>query len=343
MKKLLFATLTKINEELREVTGVAVCEERDLVKEIMDYATTKPHIEAWSKNASDRTNGQSLGNVRAMHTAVAAGKLVKIDFHDDAKSVEVTAKIVDEAEWEKCKEGVYTGFSIGGKYLKKWADPALPGTTRYTGAPTEISLVDLPCVPGASFTMVKGAGIEETIQFKPAEKTDPLSKYGQLKKGMWNIKTLAQILEDLKWCRESSVSEEMFEGDNSAIPGRLGAVMAVLGQILVDMAVEEVEEYSPEKEGEQMDNAEKLAKALELLTEASADLKKAGATHSKDTMEKIQAIHDHTGDMGAEHAGKHDERRLHHPGKDREGGRGRRHEKAPGADRRSEQDHHQPG
>ena len=69
------------------------------------------------------------------------------------------AKIVDDDEWRKVQEGVYTGFSQGGRYVKRWAD-ADSGLTRYTAEPHEISLVDLPCVPDATFDVVKGGVIE---------------------------------------------------------------------------------------------------------------------------------------------------------------------------------------
>jgi hypothetical protein len=59
----------------------------------------------------------------AMHGAVAAGKLVEIAFNDEARQVEICGKVVDDAEWAKVEEGVYTGFSQGGRYLKRWPDP----------------------------------------------------------------------------------------------------------------------------------------------------------------------------------------------------------------------------
>jgi hypothetical protein len=64
----------------------------------------------------------SLGNIRAMHGKVAAGKAIAIDFNDAEKAIDIGTKIVDDNEWQKCLEGVYTGFSIGGDYIKKWKD-----------------------------------------------------------------------------------------------------------------------------------------------------------------------------------------------------------------------------
>jgi hypothetical protein len=53
-----------------------------------------------------------------MHDKIAAGKFTDIRFDDDNdnKLIEGVAKIIDDDEWQKCKEGVNTGFSIGGSY-----------------------------------------------------------------------------------------------------------------------------------------------------------------------------------------------------------------------------------
>lgn len=160
MSKLaLFMPLTKVDLEQRLVTGVVTAEAPDRAGEICDYESTKPFFAAWSQDASDATGGKSLGAVRAMHNRVAAGKLTDIAFDDEGKRIIVAAKIVDDDEWQKVMEGVYTGFSQGGRYVKRWKDDET-GLTRYTADPTEISLVDLPCLPGATFDVVKGETIE---------------------------------------------------------------------------------------------------------------------------------------------------------------------------------------
>ena len=51
---------------------------------IMDYATTKPHYQAWSQEMTKLSDGKSLGNVRAMHGLSGAGRVVSMDFDDDA-------------------------------------------------------------------------------------------------------------------------------------------------------------------------------------------------------------------------------------------------------------------
>ena len=159
----MFLPLAKVDVDQRTVQGVATAEKPDRSGEICDYASSKPYFEAWSAEAHTASGGKSLGAVRAMHGLVAAGKLTSIDFDDDNKCIKVAAKIVDDDEWEKVLEGVYTGFSQGGRYVDKWEDEDT-GLTRYTAEPHEISLVDLPCLPDATFELVR-SGVSELRKF----------------------------------------------------------------------------------------------------------------------------------------------------------------------------------
>ena len=110
----LFAQIAKIDESKHEVWGIATAEVIDKEGEIFDYDSSKPYFKKWSDEIAKATDGKSLGNVREMHAPSAVGKLVAIDFDDDLKQVRVGARIVDSAAWQKCMQGVYTGFSIGG-------------------------------------------------------------------------------------------------------------------------------------------------------------------------------------------------------------------------------------
>ena len=122
----IFVPITKIDAAQRLVYGVVTAEKPDVSGEVCDYASTKPLYQQWSQKFASATDGKSLGNLRAMHGHVAAGKLVEIAFNDEARQVEICGKVVDDAEWQKVEEGVYTGFSQGGRYLKRWPDPDRP-------------------------------------------------------------------------------------------------------------------------------------------------------------------------------------------------------------------------
>ncbi|WP_395664569.1 hypothetical protein [Methylocella sp.] len=167
----MFIPINKVDAARRLVYGLATAEIEDRSGEICDYATTKPLYEKWSQEIERSSGGRSFGNLRAMHGKVAAGKIVEIHFNDDARQIEICAKVVDDAEWAKVAEGVYTGFSQGGAYVARWTDD--DGLTRYTAEPSEISLVDLPCLPQARFELVKTDGTRELRRFRADAKSDP--------------------------------------------------------------------------------------------------------------------------------------------------------------------------
>lgn len=157
----MFIPLQKADAAQRLVYG-HFDETPDRAGEVCDYATAKPAFEAWSAEMQKASGGKSFGNIRGQHSNIAAGKLIEITFDDDLKKVGFCAKIVDDNEWRKVDEGVYTGFSPGGKYAKRWPES---GKTRYTPLVRELSIVDCPCNPNAVFTMVKADGVEEERQF----------------------------------------------------------------------------------------------------------------------------------------------------------------------------------
>jgi hypothetical protein len=167
-----FIPLAKIDEEKRLVIGRAVQEVVDRTNEILDYASAKPAFEKWSKEFEDLSGGLSKGNVRVMHDPKrVAGKLVDLAFKDDEKAIDVVAKVVDDDAWKKVLEGVFTGFSVGGGYGKKWKDPD-SGATRYTPVVTEISLVDNPCIPTARIAELhKASGVVEELRLTGRART----------------------------------------------------------------------------------------------------------------------------------------------------------------------------
>jgi hypothetical protein len=162
-----FVPLTKVDETQRLVYGRITQEMLDKSKEVMDYESSKPNFQKWSDEINANSGGLSKGNVRVMHGLTAAGKLTELDFDDTDKAIDVCAKVVDDAEWNKVVEGVYTGFSVGGSYGKRWTD-TVDGEKikKFTAVPNEVSLVDNPCVPSATFSMLKADGTEEAVAFQ---------------------------------------------------------------------------------------------------------------------------------------------------------------------------------
>lgn len=174
-KARVFVPLMKVDEEQRLVFGKITAQEVDQSGEMMDYETSKPNFESWSQQIEQSSGGLSKGNLRVMHGLSVAGKLTDLAFNDDDQSIEVCAKVVDDKEWEKVTEGCYTGFSVGGKYQKKWKETVDGETiTKFTAVPNEVSLVDNPCVKSATFSLVKADGGVEEHAFSDAVATiDP--------------------------------------------------------------------------------------------------------------------------------------------------------------------------
>jgi hypothetical protein len=166
MDNAMFIPLRKADAAQRLIWG-RIDETPDRAGEVFDYASSKPEFAKWSSAQRAASGGKSCGNLRAMHQPSAAGRLQDIRFDDAAKSIEIVAHVVDDDAWKKVEQGVYTGFSPGGRYLSRWADGDL---MRYTAQPAEISLVDLPCIPSATFTMIKSDGAVEQRGFAPLAK-----------------------------------------------------------------------------------------------------------------------------------------------------------------------------
>lgn len=168
-KARVFVPLTKVDEEQRLVYGTITQEVLDKSGEVMDYESSKPLFEEWSNSIHEASGGLSKGNLRVMHGLTVAGKITDIAFNDDEKSIEVCAKVVDDTQWNMVVEGCYTGFSVGGSYAKRWSDN---GVKKFTAKPNETSLVDNPCVPSATFSLVKADGAEEEVAFKVEHDAD---------------------------------------------------------------------------------------------------------------------------------------------------------------------------
>jgi hypothetical protein len=163
-----FLPITKVDAVNREVYGVLAEEAVDKSKEIFDYTASKPLFQKWNETFSAATSHldqPSVGNVREMHGKSAAGKFIRMEYDDSAKKIMAVAKVVDDAAWNKVSSGVYTGFSIGGDYVKRYDDPTLKGVKRYVANPVEGSLVDNPCMYGATFQMIKSTDQIEIVKF----------------------------------------------------------------------------------------------------------------------------------------------------------------------------------
>jgi hypothetical protein len=279
----LFIPLQKIDQTQHLVFG-RIDETPDRRGEVMDYASSAPLYRAWSDSMQLASGGANFGNVRVMHQPVAAGMLTAIEFDDEAKAIDICAHIVDDEVWQKIELGVFTGFSPGGRFVRKWQDGPFK---RYTGQPEEISLVDRPCIPSATFTMIKADGVTEDVPFQVAEG-------GTSNKGVGGIDQFALLIQSLQCFATSCAAEAATEGDHSPLPSRLKDWMAD--------GVALLKAYVDEETQEAIADLETMIDALPGMAKAAGpdDMQKIGARHSKSDLALIQAIHDHSVGLGAD-------------------------------------------
>lgn len=127
----LYVPLNKVDAEKREVSGYATTEAMDSQGEVVKLDAVERALGDYMKWA----------NIREMHSSSAVG--VTKNAILDEKGLYITAKIVDDQAWAKVTEGVYKGFSIGGRKLLQKGKEILDLML------TEISLVDRPANPEA--------------------------------------------------------------------------------------------------------------------------------------------------------------------------------------------------
>lgn len=164
----LFWKIESADEGRHEVLLTLASEAPDRSGEILDYSSSKPHFIEWVKSQHRDSGGKSYGNVRRMHQMQAVGKLAKVWFDDAAKRVKGIAKVTDPQTWKDIIEGVLTGASIGGRYVKR----GIGGDSRrYTAAPFEVSLVDRSCIPDAAgLEVLRSDGVLEFVKFESSVK-----------------------------------------------------------------------------------------------------------------------------------------------------------------------------
>jgi HK97 family phage prohead protease len=145
----LYAPIAKIDAEEHMVWGYASTEAEDDQGEIVTRAALAGALGDYMKFA----------NIREMHrmSAVGVAEEAAVDEH----GLFVGARIVDAAAWDKVREGVYKGFSIGGKVKSR--DPADRRVITAL-ALSEISLVDRPANPEAVFDCWKSEGGERMAE-----------------------------------------------------------------------------------------------------------------------------------------------------------------------------------
>lgn len=163
----IYGSISKVDENddgTITVHGVASSETKDAAGETVRADAIRGALPDYSKFPA----------LREMHQPSAAGKVLEAEVDDDGVT-HIAALVVDPVAIVKVRTGVYAGFSIGGKVLKR--DPTDRSVITALRL-VEISLVDSPCNPDATLSMWKADLMDE---FKP-EAADVIARAKTLAK-----------------------------------------------------------------------------------------------------------------------------------------------------------------
>lgn len=280
-----FFAIAKRDDEQRIVEGIASTEQLDdqggvwksqfYDGDLVDpqaLTTALPDYMAWA-------------NLREMHQPSAVGTVLKAWIADGA--LHIVAKIVDDTAWQKVVEGVYKGFSIGGKcldaVLQKLGDKIARRITALKL--TEISLVDRPANPDARITLWKGADImDPTEEVAKAAGGDPQKAIASLQQ----LRDAAELAGDLVAADHYSAAIALtLEGAGIAAPHE---------EPDGDEALVDHDEAGDETDLDMADGMDLAAmpedQAVVAMAAKIGDIAKAGRTISTSNMAHLTAIHD---------------------------------------------------
>lgn len=248
--------------------------------------------------------------LRSMHNPVAAGSTISYEVDD--KGVLITAKVVDDAEWNKVKEGVYRGLSVGGKQdytvragknigrikSENWKEDDVI----HLKSITEFSLVDSPSNRGCGDLVYRISNKEETIM-KFSEETD-ITRYAGEEIG--DTQSACYALTQIQYL----LNKEKGESDEPTGPEQIAALTAAIAALKTFITSEIQEDTSAEPvvtsywaavadlcraEDTREDSVTRMAE----IGFVPVEVERKGAAISKDNLTRIQTIHDHASDMGA--------------------------------------------
>jgi hypothetical protein len=190
--------IAKVNKEKRTVSGFASLDNLDR------------HGDIVTAEASSEAFKNFRGNIREMHGPSAVGRM--LEFKEDSffdkesgnkyNGVYVTAYISKGAQdaWEKCLDGTYTGFSIGGNIVDAKMEKADDGSESrrviHKYELHELSLVDSPANPLANIFSIQ-----------------KLTDGQQVVKGI-NSDVVA---ENVFWCKEDEVASTSPEDNKNCV------------------------------------------------------------------------------------------------------------------------------
>lgn len=154
------------------------------------------------------------GCVREMHGANAVGTAndgatPQLGVTWDDTGAFFRCKVVDDAAWEKTKQGVFKGFSVGVKPL------VMRGNTVQKCDWVEVSLVDRPRDPDTRLSIARSESYNGETEFEVESEEDPVVR-GAFKDGIADMEKSA--LRNAAWYRLEGVLWSIQNGDSNDKP-----------------------------------------------------------------------------------------------------------------------------
>lgn len=134
------------------VYGKATDDSLDIDQQICDDTWLSSAMPEWFKSG---------GNVREMHTSIAAGVAKEYEAKSDGHYISVL--VVDPVSVKKVESGVFKGFSIGIKAPRVVRDQKAANGRIIDGQIVEVSLVDRPANPNAKLMLAKSVEGETSL------------------------------------------------------------------------------------------------------------------------------------------------------------------------------------
>jgi len=255
----LYAEITKIDRERRMVFGYASTEALDSQGEVVRKEAIEAALPDYMRFA----------NIREMHQPSAVG--VAKEAAIDDKGLYLAARIVDDEAWRKVTEGVYKGFSIGGRVTER--DTAQKHVI--TGVELmEISLVDRPANPEAVIELYKAAP-------RPPQQIWDCGSAGH------RHVVKAEAVKCIEQAGASALAARA-----APPPPPVGAALAPQ-----DAAAEAPRAAAPAPPAAALAADASPERALDTALDLLA---KVGARHSKADLERVQKLHDTAVELGAD-------------------------------------------
>jgi len=125
---------------------------------------------------------------------------------------------------------------------------------------------------------------------------------GELRKSLYCCAEFAQLIQSLQYLVSSAQYEAFSEGDDSDVPKKLAACLALCGSVLQDMVAEEVGELGTgiDVSWMPMELSEKIGSLAKYEGDPLITLIKVGARNSSTDKTQINAIHKAAVELGAD-------------------------------------------